>query len=138
MPPDTETIIKFRGPQTSSKHPGSRILDCLVVVECKQALDVSHQRPDCPPNQYSDPDRRDERDQNRPHHNIQQSDPERPDLELVMAAEEERGIREPNVSNDDANQGGDPEDVGGEIEQVYDQHKLFIGYYGRSGRSSLR
>jgi hypothetical protein len=64
-------------------------LDCLVVVECEQALDVSHQRPDYPPNQYGDPDHRDERRQNRPHHNIKQSDPERPDLELVMAAEDQ-------------------------------------------------
>ena len=38
------------------------------------------------------------------------------------------------LCNDDANQGGDHEDVRGEIEQVYDQHKLLIGYYGRSGR----
>jgi len=66
--------------------------------------------------------------------NKQQSDPERPDLELIMAAEEYSGIREPKVCNDDAYQGGDPEDVGSEIEQVYDQHKLLIRYYGRSGR----
>src|SRR5262249_23334146 len=86
--PRPRSPLKFRGPQRSSKHPGSRILDCLVVVECEQALDVSHQRPNSPPNQYGDPDHRDERDYSRPHHNIQQSNPERPDLELVMATEE--------------------------------------------------
>ncbi len=56
--------------------------------------------------------------QDRPGYQVHQSDPKCPDLKPVMAPEDLIGIRDLDVCNDDANQGGDSGDVGGEIEEV--------------------
>src|SRR6266851_5267207 len=99
-----------REAKRSSEHPRGRILNRLVVIEQEQALDVAHQRPDEPPEQHQNAD-----DNDRQHdadHQIQYSDPERPDLKLVMRARERVGLADFDVRDDDADQRCYSGDVG--------------------------
>ena len=80
------------------EHPRGRIGDRPVLVERENALDVAHQRPDEPPDQHGDPD--DDESQDHPDDKIQDPDPERPDLELVVRLGERVGVANLHMSDD--------------------------------------
>src|SRR5271167_440815 len=89
-------------PGSLSEQPGLGVGDRLVLVDRYDALDDADQRPHQPPSKNRDADEHDA--QRNADREVQQSDPEGPDLELVMRPQHWVGIVDLHVRDDDANQ----------------------------------
>src|SRR5262249_43934053 len=91
----------------------------------QHAVEGANERPDERPQQDGQSD--DHQKQDNPDHEIQDADPEGPDLKLVVCAQKRVGRADLHVGDDDADQAGDSDDIGDQIENVDDQRELLVG-----------
>src|SRR6266568_3109647 len=82
----------------SSKQPRGRVADRLALVQRENAFDATDQGPDEPPEQDRQSD--DNEGEDDPDREIQQPDPEGPDLELVMGPQHRVGIADLDMRDD--------------------------------------
>jgi hypothetical protein len=107
------------------EQPGPGLGDRLVLVDRDEALGDADQRPHEPPDQNRDADQDDA--QRKADRDVQKSDPECPDLELIMRPQHRVGIVDLDVRNDDADQGRNPREIADAVKNVDAHGERIVG-----------
>src|ERR1700692_2166570 len=117
-----------------SEQPGPGINDRLVLVDGYEALDDADQRPNEPPCKNREAD--EYHAQRNADREVQQSDPEGPDLELVMRPQHRVSIVDLHVRDDDASQRRNPGEITHAVKHVDNDSESIVRDEGPVGFGS--